>query len=67
MDNETDAIIQGVLRERFREQTVLTIAHRLNTIKDSDQIVVMNDGSGVAEGSPRDFPLFSSPLTINDE
>ena len=36
----TDSIIQKTLRDRFGEYTVLTIAHRLNTIMDSDRILV---------------------------
>lgn len=50
----TDAIIQVVIRERFREQTILTIAHRLNTIMDSEQVVVMSDGRISAYGPPND-------------
>jgi len=48
IDNTTDAIIQKMVRTEFADSTVLTIAHRLNTIMDSDRIVVL-DGGMVAE------------------
>ena len=44
IDNETDAAIQKMIRDNFQNATVLTIAHRLNTIMDSDRVLVMNDG-----------------------
>lgn len=39
IDNETDDLIQRVVRVIFKSSTVLTIAHRLNTIVDSDRCV----------------------------
>lgn len=44
IDNETDSSIQNMIRQRFKDSTVLTIAHRLHTIVDSDKIVVMDSG-----------------------
>lgn len=44
IDNETDAAIQGMIRENFADATVLTIAHRLNTIMDSDRVLVLDEG-----------------------
>ncbi|KAJ2461898.1 hypothetical protein GGI03_004826 [Coemansia sp. RSA 2337] len=48
IDPESDAIIQNSIRKEFKECTVLTIAHRLNTIIDSDRILVLDQGQ-VAE------------------
>ncbi|CAJ1966107.1 unnamed protein product [Cylindrotheca closterium] len=44
IDNETDTAIQEMIRENFADATVLTIAHRLNTIMDSDRVLVLDDG-----------------------
>mmetsp|Transcript_25114 Transcript_25114/g.35376 ORF Transcript_25114/g.35376 Transcript_25114/m.35376 type:complete len:1428 (+) Transcript_25114:125-4408(+) len=44
IDNTTDAAIQDMIRENFADATVLTIAHRLNTIMDSDRVLVLDDG-----------------------
>ncbi len=49
MDIETDALLQATLRSSiFKDRTIITIAHRINTILDSDRIVVLDRGT-VAE------------------
>lgn len=52
MDVETDSMIQRVIREDFVGCTVITIAHRLGTIRDYDRIVVMDAGKIAEQGSP---------------
>lgn len=51
VDLETDVLIQQTIRIEFQHSTVLTIAHRVNTIMDSDRVLVMADGR-VAEFAP---------------
>ncbi|PKI84854.1 hypothetical protein MVES_001270 [Malassezia vespertilionis] len=44
IDLETDELVQTLVREKFKGTTI-TIAHRLNTILDSDRVLVLKDGS----------------------
>ncbi|KAA3682524.1 ATP-binding cassette, subfamily C (CFTR/MRP), member 4 [Paragonimus westermani] len=52
VDPETDAIIQKALRSQFARCTVLTVAHRLQTVIDNDLLVVMDRGRIVEQGEP---------------
>ncbi|XP_048505771.1 probable multidrug resistance-associated protein lethal(2)03659 isoform X1 [Athalia rosae] len=45
VDPQTDVFIQETIRKKFVDCTVLTIAHRLNTIMDSDRVLVMDAGT----------------------
>merc|ERR1712226_501176 len=44
VDSDTDAMLQDMVRTLFKDKTVLTIAHRLDTIMDSDRVMVMDTG-----------------------
>lgn len=50
VDPHTDALIQRTMRTKFAPCTVLTVAHRLNTIIDSDKVLVMDRGRLVVSG-----------------
>ncbi|CAF0975244.1 unnamed protein product [Rotaria sordida] len=44
VDHATDAMIQEVIADKFRDRTILTIAHRLNTVANSDRILMLQQG-----------------------
>lgn len=62
VDRETDRQIQQTLRSAFRKSTVLTIAHRVQTILDCDRVLVMHDGQ-VAEFDQPDS-LLAKPHSL---
>ena len=52
VDFKTDHLIQEVIRHKFKDSTVLTIAHRLNTIVDYDKVLVLDGGRVVEFDNP---------------
>ncbi|KAG8558233.1 hypothetical protein GDO81_016922 [Engystomops pustulosus] len=52
VDLETDDLIQSTIRQEFKDCTVITIAHRLNTIMDYTRIVVFDKGEIVEFDTP---------------
>ncbi|GFT55309.1 hypothetical protein NPIL_228741 [Nephila pilipes] len=55
VDPNTDSLIQKTIRDRFAHCTVLTIAHRLHTIMDSDRVLVLDAG---------EVKEFDTPFTL---
>lgn len=65
VDPTTDRLIQETIRIKFAECTVLTIAHRLHTVMDSDRVLVMDAGESVEFGTPHD--LLQMPVGVFKE
>jgi ABC-type multidrug transport system fused ATPase/permease subunit len=59
IDPHHDSIVQETIRSEFRDRTVLTIAHRLGTIIDSDKVLVLDHGVVKEFGSP--WELLQTP------
>ncbi|KAJ3320136.1 Multidrug resistance-associated protein 1 [Blyttiomyces sp. JEL0837] len=55
VDLETDEFIQKAIRTKFSQATVVTIAHRLNTVADYTKILVLSQGTVLESGSPKEL------------
>lgn len=51
VDSETDARIRAGLRDSFRNATVILISHRINSLKNADRILVLDDGRIAEQGT----------------
>jgi ATP-binding cassette subfamily B protein len=55
VDNETEVLIQRSLRDLIADRTTFAIAHRLSTVRNADQILVLEDGEIVERGTHDDL------------
>ncbi|XP_072021819.1 LOW QUALITY PROTEIN: ATP-binding cassette sub-family C member 5-like [Amphiura filiformis] len=62
IDTETDSLVQSTIREAFSDCTLLTIAHRLQTVLDSDKIMVVDDGKIAEFDTPSNLLADSNSL-----
>lgn len=51
IDVKNDNLIQKVIATKFKDSTVLTIAHRLDTLKDVDKVLVLGKGEVLEWGT----------------
>lgn len=56
------SLLQRTVRAEFAMATVLTIAHRLNTILDSDKVLVLGSGRLIEFGTPK--ALMANPTSV---
>ena len=62
LDDHSDDAIQTLLRDEFSGRTLLTIAHRLNTVIDYDRLLVMGEGKLLEHGAP--YELLTAPQGV---
>lgn len=62
LDNTTEARVQAALDELSAGRTTLMIAHRLSTVMDADQVVVLEQGTIVEQGAPRELLVSDGPF-----
>lgn len=55
VDMDTESLIQEKIRDKFSSCTVMTIAHRLDTVIESDRILVLKEGEAVEFGHPHEL------------
>ena len=55
LDTESEREVQGALENLMKNRTTLVIAHRLSTIKNSDRIIVINNGRIIEDGTHEDL------------
>jgi ATP-binding cassette subfamily B protein len=62
LDSESEAAVQRALRETLSGRTSLVIAHRLSTVREADQLLVIDDGRVVERGTHASLAGAARPL-----
>lgn len=55
VDGNTDSVVQRTIKTEFADRTIITIAHRLDTIMDSDRVLVLSQGRIIEQGNPQEL------------
>jgi ABC-type multidrug transport system fused ATPase/permease subunit len=59
VDADTDAAMQKLLRSEFRDRTMISVVHKLQTVLDFDRVILLENGRIAENGSPQE--LLSTP------
>nr|XP_019009236.1 uncharacterized protein I206_05884 [Kwoniella pini CBS 10737]OCF48017.1 hypothetical protein I206_05884 [Kwoniella pini CBS 10737] len=62
VDPQTDTVIQEIIQDHFKDITLISIAHRIQTVINHDKILVMDQGKLVELGPPKE--LYDTPYSI---
>jgi len=65
LDSESEMLVQEALDRLMKGRTSLVIAHRLSTIKNSDKIIVLENGNSVESGKHEDLVLLENGVYRN--
>jgi len=55
VDTNTDQLLQKTLKEKFSGATIISVAHRLDTVIDYDRVLVLGNGKVLEFGAPKDL------------
>ena len=66
LDVDTEARVEGALREVLRETTTLVVAHRPSTVTLADRVALLEDGRITAVGRHSDLLAHNEPLPVRD-
>ncbi|HIB05273.1 MAG TPA: ABC transporter ATP-binding protein, partial [Candidatus Marinimicrobia bacterium] len=55
LDTKSERLVQNALDNLMKNRTVLVIAHRLSTVKNADQIIVMDVGKIIQKGTHQEL------------
>ncbi|KAM0819840.1 hypothetical protein AB5N19_05656 [Seiridium cardinale] len=72
LDAQSEELMMSIVKDKFEHATVLSVAHRLDTIVDFDRVLVLDSGKVIEQGNPRDLlthpsafrSLYESPMHV---
>ncbi|KAH8204385.1 hypothetical protein TruAng_001436 [Truncatella angustata] len=75
LDAESERLMMSIVKSKFKNATVLSVAHRLDTITDFDRVIVLDSGKIIEGGPPKDLlarpsvfrALYESSLHVSEK